>query len=88
MLNFTMISGLIARTSPRATNSRRKSRASLGLESLEGRELMGGLVITGPPVSQPPPSKTMPPIVVTPPQKTLPPSPAPPPINSMPPSNA
>ena len=44
MLNFTMISGLFARTSSRASNNRRRAKASLGLESLEGRELLSTMV--------------------------------------------
>ena len=80
MLNFTMISGLIARTSPRATNSRRKVRTSLVLESLEGRDLMSVSGITGPPVPVPTPG----PGWIT----TSPPDPAPHPHNTLPPSLA
>jgi hypothetical protein len=73
MSRFTLITSLFSQTVSRTSSPRRKAKASLGLESLEGRDLMS--VIAGPPVTQPPPTGTLPPSYVNPPHNTLPPSP-------------
>jgi hypothetical protein len=70
MLTFTKTSRLFARATSRTSSPRRKARAHLGLESLEGRELMSN--ITGPPVPAPPPPRTVPPVFINPPNTTPP----------------
>ena len=72
MSSFTQMRGLFSKNSAAVASPRRKARIALALESLEGRALMS--VVTGPPVSQPPPVGTMPPIHVGSPSGTLPPS--------------
>jgi hypothetical protein len=85
MLNFIKASGLFFTTTSR-TAPRRRGKASLGLESLEGRALMStGTVITEPPVPAPPPINTTPPVEVGPALSTMPPTIIPP-SNTTPPS--
>ena len=75
MFSLTRISGLLSRTGSRTPLPRRKVTTALGLESLEGRDLMSGFKT--PPLHR----GTLPPVPVILPLYTIPPS------NSTPPSH-
>jgi hypothetical protein len=70
MLSFTKISGKFFQNGSRTRSRRHRSSSRLGLEALEGRDLMS---VISPSVDPPPGRGTMPPVVI----KLPPPSPPP-----------
>jgi hypothetical protein len=70
MLSFTKITGVFFQTDSRTGSHRRRSSTCLGLEALEGRDLMSAI---GAPNSAPPPSGVLPPTIL-PPGQVVPPT--------------